>query len=315
MQNPTTDLDDSTISANLTGMLLPEGFPGQRMYVLPAPLVAEASSRPPTSMLLVTDAGYFPHAARHGRIRRAGVDQAIVIACVDGAGWCELAGRRHRVGPHQVLVIPPGIPHRYQSDPDQPWSIWWLHVRGSDLENLLAAIGLSVEAPVATLDDPYGAFSLLESVCDDLARDETSASLTAAAGAAWHLLAQLAAERAGRSRDRKPVARAQAHLRTHLAAPVSVPALAALVGFSPSHFSAQFKVVTGFSVLDYVKRLRMARSRQLLITSDYSVAEIAAAVGYRDPFYFSRQFSEVNGESPREFRRQARAESVTTPVP
>ena len=295
-------------------MLLPDGFPGQRMHVLPAPLVAEASGRPPTSMLLVTDAGYFPHAAQHGLTRRAGVGQAIVIACTDGIGWCELAGRRHRVGPHQVLVIPPGVPHRYQSDPDQPWSIWWVHVRGNDLEDLLAAIGLTVETPVATLGDPYRAFSLLESVCDDLARDETSASLVAAAGAAWHLLAQLAAERGGRSSDRQPIARAQAHLRAHLAAPVSVPALAGLVGFSPSHFSAQFKTVTGFSVLDYVKRLRMARSRQLLITSEHSVAEIGAAVGYGDPFYFSRQFRAVNGQSPREFRRQSRAEAVSAPT-
>ena len=67
-------------------------------------------------------------------------------------------------------------------------------------------------------------------------------------------------------------------------------------------------------MLDYVKRLRMARSRQLLITSEHSVAEIAAAVGYGDPFYFSRQFREVNGQSPREFRRQARAEAVTAPT-
>jgi transcriptional regulator GlxA family with amidase domain len=138
--------------------------------------------------------------------------------------------------------------------------------------------------------------------------------LAAAAGAAWHLLAQLAAERGGRSSDRQPIARAQAHLRAHLAAPVSVPALAGLVGFSPSHFSAQFKTVTGFSVLDYVKRLRMARSRQLLITSEHSVAEIGAAVGYGDPFYFSRQFREVNGQSPREFRRQSRAEAVSAPT-
>ena len=42
----------------------------------------------------------------------------------------------------------------------------------------------------------------------------------------------------------------------------------------------------------------MARARQLLITSDHTVAEIAAAVGYPDPFYFSRQFSAVNGVSP-----------------
>ncbi len=52
-----------------------------------------------------------------------------------------------------------------------------------------------------------------------------------------------------------------------------------------------------------------------LITSEHSVAEIGAAVGYHDPFYFSRQFREVNGQSPREFRRQARAEAITTPAP
>lgn len=151
------------------------------------------------------------------------------------------------------------------------------------------------------MTDPYRAFSLVESVCDDMARDETSASLTSAAGAAWHLLALLAAERRGRSNGGEPISRVQAHLREHLASPVSVPALAKMAGFSPSHFSARFRAVTGFSVTEYVKRLRMARARQLLITSERTVAEIAAAVGYRDPFYFSRHFSSVNGVSPRDF--------------
>ena len=290
-----------------------EGFPGQRMHVLPAPLVSEAARRPPTSMLLVTDAGYFPHAAQHGRSRRGGAGQAIVIACTDGIGWCELAGRRHRIKPQQVLVIPPGTPHRYQADGDQPWSIWWLHVQGTDLDGLLAATGLTVDAPIGWLEDPHQAWALLQSACDDLARDETAGSLTAAAGAAWHLLAQLAADRSGRSPEREPVARARAHLRAHLDLPVSVPALARLVGLSPSHFSARFRTVTGFSVLEYVKRLRMARSRQLLITTEHSIAEIAAAMGYSDPFYFSRQFREVSGQSPRQFRQQARAETVPAP--
>jgi AraC family transcriptional regulator of arabinose operon len=53
----------------------------------------------------------------------------------------------------------------------------------------------------------------------------------------------------------------------------------------------------------------MARARQLLITSDHTVAEIAASVGYPDPFYFSRQFSAVNGVSPREFRARVYEEA------
>ncbi len=40
----------------------PEGFPGQRMRVLPRPLVAQALAAPATAQLLVTDVGFFPRA-------------------------------------------------------------------------------------------------------------------------------------------------------------------------------------------------------------------------------------------------------------
>ena len=284
-------------------MYLKDGFPGQRLHVLPTPLVEQASRRTPTSRLLVTDAGYFPHAAMHGRVRHQGAAQAIVILCADGAGWCELDGIGHGVGPDEMLIIPPGRPHRYYADAVRPWSIWWLHVTGADVDDLLGAIGLTVEQPTAPLLDPYLVFTLAGGICDSMARDETSASLTAAAGAAWNLLAQLAAERERRSgTDDEPLRSVQDHLREHLSAPVRVPALAELAGFSTSHFSARFRAVTGFSVTEYVKRLRMARARQLLITSDHTVADIARAVGYPDPFYFSRQFTAVHGTCPRTYR-------------
>jgi AraC family transcriptional regulator of arabinose operon len=292
-------------------MYLRDGFPGQRLHALPSPLVNQAAQRIPTSRLLVTDAGYFPHAAMHGRVRRGGAPQAIVIMCADGAGWCELDGVRHEVGPGQVLVIPPRLPHRYYAHTDRPWSIWWLHVVGEDVPDLLSAIGLTPEQPTGPLIDPYSAFALVERICDCLARDETSASLTAAAGAAWNLLAQLAAERERRVLgDNEPLRMVQDYLREHLSATTSVPELAERAGFSTSHFSARFRAVTGFSVIEYVKRLRMARARQLLLTSDHTVAEIAAEVGYQDPFYFSRQFTAVNGVCPRSFRSLAHEEST-----
>lgn len=287
-------------------MYLTEGFPGQRLYVLPGPLTEQAAKRPPTSRLLVTDAGYFPHAAKHGRDRGGGALQTVVIMCAEGAGWCELAGVRHEIVAGQVLILPSQLPHRYYADTDRPWSIWWLHISGDDVAELLGCVGLTVEQPVGTMIEPTALFALAENICDCLARDETWASLTAAAGAGWNLLARLAAERERRTvSDTEPLRRVQDHLRENLSSVVSVPALAAMAGFSTSHFSARFRAGTGFSVLEYIKRLRMARARQLLITSSHSVAEIAAAVGYPDPFYFSRQFRAVNGVGPRDFRARA----------
>lgn len=290
-------------------MYLRDGFPGQRLHVLPAPLIHEALRRPPTTRLLVTDAGYFPHAAMHGRVRRTGAGQTIVIMCAGGAGWCELDGVRHEVGTGQLLLIPARTPHRYYADATDPWSIWWLHLTGADVADLVEAIGLTAAKPVAGLGDPVAAFALVESICDSLERDETWASLIAAAGSGWSLLARLAAERQRRSGDTEPLRLVQDHLRQHLTAPVRLPELAELAGFSTSHFSARFRAFTGYSVIEYVKRLRMARARQLLITSNQTIAEIAGAVGYPDAFYFSRVFRTVNGVSPSTFRARAREES------
>ncbi len=256
----------------------------------------------------MTDAGYFPHASRHGRVRKSGSAQTIVIVCTEGAGWCDLDGKPYDIRAGEVLVIPARMPHRYYADARRPWSIWWLHVTGDDVADLLTATGITPTTPTMSLSDPVAVTQLIELICDALAVDETAASLIAAAGAAWHLLALLAGQ--GRHEGRgSPIALVQAHLRLHLAAPVSVPELAAMAGFSPSHFSARFRAVTGFSVVEYVKRLRMARARQLLITTELSVSEVASDVGYDDPFYFSRQFSAVTGLSPRLYRQRSLEET------
>jgi AraC family transcriptional regulator of arabinose operon len=205
-----------------------------------------------------------------------------------------------------ILDHPPRVPHSYYANPHNPWSIWWLHVTGADITALLTAIGLTTREPTAPLTDPLRICDLTASVVDDLAADETAASLTAASGGAWNLLARLAAERNTRDVNHEPIARVQVHLREHLASPTNVPALAEMAGFSTSHFSARFRAATGYTVLEYVKRLRMARARQLLITSDASIGDVAAAVGFQDPLYFSRQFSAVNQLSPSRFRAPIR---------
>jgi AraC family transcriptional regulator of arabinose operon len=257
-------------------VLIRDGFPGQRLRVLPRPRVLEALAEPITERLLVTDAGHFPHAAAHGRSRPRGANEVVVILCTDGAGHVELRGQTHPVSPGDIVVIPAGVPHRYRADPLNPWTIWWMHVVGLDSD----------------------AFVLVS-----LERDDTVASLRSASGAAWGVLAQLAADRArGAAEAGDPILAVQDYLRENLDSTASVAELATMAGFSDSHFSARFRHASGTSVVEYRKRLRSARARELLITTDATVAEIAHAVGYDDPFYFSRHFRAINGASPSQYR-------------
>lgn len=292
-------------------MYVKEGFPGQRLRVLPAPLAVAAARQPITSRLLVTDAGYFPHAAAHGRSRQRGIDQTIVIICASGRGWLELDDRAPvPVEAGRAAVIAPGRGHRYRADDVDPWSIWWLHAVGSDMEELLTAVG-GEDEPVIRLRDAYSAIASVDEALSALEADESTPMLYLASGAAWRLFAQLASDRmrgAARTDDRMEIV--QQYLRTHLSTSFSVEDLARLAGLSASHFSATFKAAAGMSVIEYVKRLRSARARELLITTDAPVAEIGEAVGYADAFYFSRQFRAVNGVSPTSFRARSREDAM-----
>ena len=285
-------------------MTIADGFPGQRMLVLPRPRVREALQQPGTSHLVVTDCGYFPEAHSHGRVRSTPIDQAVVIMCVKGEGWCETAAGVFPVRSGQVIVLPPGHPHSYGSSEGTPWTLWWLHVAGRDLPEFLDAAGMTADAPVRTPSDVFRVVALIAEVLQWMEHDTTNQSLLASAGAAWHLMAVLASDRAtGDSRD-VAVDRAAEYLRAHVDDHVSVAELAAMSMLSTSHFAALFKSRIGYPVLQYQTQLRMARARELLDTTEFSIARVAAAAGYPDSFYFSRQFKKVHGVTPFRYRGQ-----------
>ncbi len=74
---------------------------------------------------------------------------------------------------------------------------------------------------------------------------------------------------------------------------------------SRSHFSALFRRQHGMSALTFQTELRMSRARELLDTTDLSIASIAHRVGYEDAYYFSRQFGKVQGVAPTAYRRRS----------
>ncbi len=293
--------DPMTLMCEDSGMELAEGFDRQRMSVLPRPFVERALGQSVTQRMLVTDAGYFPEARHHGRHRPQGSRETIIIVCGSGAGWTEIDGIRSRITRGMALVIPEGVPHSYGASDTDPWTIWWCHVRGTDVPELVNAAGITRGSRIVSLRAVERATALLDEMAVSLSRDTTPARVLAASGVAWHLLTMLASDRALPA-EGTPLERAMRYLEERLDSQVQVPELADLVGVSPSHLASLFRGATGGGVLAHHNVLKMAYARTLLDTTSLPIAEIARAVGRDDPFYFSRQFSRVHGMSPRAYR-------------
>lgn len=81
---------------------------------------------------------------------------------------------------------------------------------------------------------------------------------------------------------------------------------AALCGISETYFYRCFREWAGKSPVEYRNDLRLSHAEAMLRHTDMPISEIAAIVGFEDPFYFSRTFTGRFGSSPKAYRAAAR---------
>lgn len=93
-------------------------------------------------------------------------------------------------------------------------------------------------------------------------------------------------------------------------APWTVPQMARIAKVSKSSFSERFRRLVGHPPLQYLTEIRMGKSRRLLRESDVDIGDIALLVGYESPSSFSNVFKRWHGQSPVEYRRNAKRERV-----
>lgn len=97
--------------------------------------------------------------------------------------------------------------------------------------------------------------------------------------------------------------KAKAYLQDNSHDPtLSLQSVADHVGLSASYFSSIFSHEVGETFVEYVTNLRIERAKELLRTTNMYLYEIAEAVGYNDPHYFSTAFKRVTGHSPSHYR-------------
>ena len=83
---------------------------------------------------------------------------------------------------------------------------------------------------------------------------------------------------------------------------ITLDAVASVVHLNASYFSGLLKKEIGIGFSDYLNKVRIEKSKELLLDSKDSISEVALLVGFEDQSYYSKVFKKVTGDTPKEFR-------------
>lgn len=109
----------------------------------------------------------------------------------------------------------------------------------------------------------------------------------------------------------KSVQKALQYINTHFTEDVTLEKVAQYVHLSPNYFSHIFKKTTGSSFIEYLTYLRIDKAKSMLMDLNYTIYQIAGAVGYHTPRYFTRVFKSLNGMTPSTYRNSMLVTKVT----
>ncbi len=289
-----------------------DGFIGEKMLAVPPKILRDAKDKNPELFrIYITYIGYFPKATAHYRERRKGCEDNILIYCLQGKGHYILDNKRYEVTSNQFIIIPATDKYiRYWADKDDPWTIYWVHYTGENIQPLNQSLNLYVNKGPTQIPFNEKAIEIWQNIYQTLEMGYSIENLCNAAFCLHHLVATFLFPQRHVQHDKENdgdmITKTINHMRDNISQKLTVEDMAIRHSLSVSHFSNIFRKATGMSPIDYFIHLKMQKACQLLYAHDDKIKAVAADLGYDDPYYFSRIFKKYVGSSPEAYRVTAK---------
>lgn len=284
-----------------------EGFEGQRAIVLPRKIIYQYCGNDPLlAGVHITDIGYYPKAKFHFRERLHGIDQHIIIYCIEGKGWTEIGKAKQTIQPGDFIVVPAETAHRYGADENDPWTIYWVHFKGHLVKHIVELMIKQLKNYKGFIHYNDARIKLFDEIYVTLEKGYRMDNLYYANMCFWHFLTSFIFDEKfnypGKEKTTDQVDLSIDFMQKNLNLTLTLEDIARSVNLSVPHYSAIFKKKTGFAPIEYFNHLKIQKACQYLQFTDLRVKEIAAELGIEDPYYFSRMFSKLMSVSPNDYR-------------
>jgi AraC-like DNA-binding protein len=285
-----------------------QGFEGEKMISIPQKVWKDALKKDAVLFPVhITHIGYFPEASFHFRERRKGCEDNILFYCLQGKGHYILDNKQYEVNAGQYTLIPATDKYiRYWADKDNPWTIYWVHFTGENMQGFNSSLNLNQhKGPIAIPYNQKG-IAIWQSIYQTLEMGYSQENLTSATFCLYPLMATFLFNERHITHEKENagdiITKTIMNMRDNLSGQLRIKDMAAIHQISVSHFTNLFRKATGMPPIDYFIHLKMQKACQLLYAPGVRVKTVANDLGYDDPHYFSRIFKKYIGTSPEEYR-------------
>ena len=229
-----------------------------------------------------------------------------LLYIVSGKGHFYFHGEDRVVYAGRMVLIQPRQEQHYEYFGEDKPEVYWVHFTGSDVKNILRSYNIPMDDPIFYSGASSTYSYLFKEMIHELQNCKTGyEDLLAMYLRQIFLLVQRT-----RQEERPTVSTyiqeemefARRYFNEHYNEPISIQEYAESRNMSVCYFQRNFKQIVKHTPMQYLLTIRVNNAASLLETTDYSMAEIAAIVGYEDPLYFSRLFRKIKGVSPRDYR-------------
>ena len=242
---------------------------------------------------------------RAGRV--LGALQVIMITRGKGEFETRLGGMVE-IESGAVLLLLPGVWHRYRPVAGVGWTEKWVELSGSVVDGLLGTGTLARQGMVLKPTRPRECEWRLNEMHLLIQRERTAAA-GRLASEALGLLAELVEDETPVEELRTvdvAVTTAQRWMEGENVARAMMPGpdMARALGVGYSYFRREFRRQTGVSPQQYQLLARLQRAQRLLGSTEHSIKQIADRLEFSSPYHFSAAFKSRFGVSPREWRQR-----------
>jgi AraC-like DNA-binding protein len=236
--------------------------------------------------------------------QRANYPYWFMIYTTEGQGELQVGRRRWPLDPGTLSGFSPGSPHRYQSDPVRPMEQLFVTFQGPGASRLFSQSGLE-NLPAQRVGDAPAFLALFEQLLQT--GMEHGSRAQAICGNFLHIILLKLAEGSLVQSPQRPGAwqtyqTCQRYLNTHFTLIKTPAEVAEACDIDVRYLAALFKRFGTASPQQTLLRLKLMHAADLLLTTPLPIKDVAARVGFEDPYHFSRRFKQFFTNSPKQYR-------------